>query len=169
MYACCPRGGVEGEEAEGRRGKRTSLRLSLWMGTRRMLPRRPRASVHSSSTNTPTSCDKLPVFSLSSSSSCKLARCVIYYRDTACSHLKRKIQKHFNPNNVGPAGGGRSPGGGLVGGCWSWAAARRPAGSPAGPRTPPQRPRTPTGRPARPSPPPPARTDTRSRFSASTR
>lgn len=49
----------------------TSLRLSFSTGTARMSPRRPVASVHSSSTKAPTSCVKVPAFSFSSSSSCR--------------------------------------------------------------------------------------------------
>lgn len=50
----------------------TSLRLSLSMGTLRTSPRQPRASVHSSSTNTDTSSDKRAAFSFSSRRSCRL-------------------------------------------------------------------------------------------------
>lgn len=59
------------QQAQNNRHNLTSLRLSLLTETVRTLLRQPRASVHSSSTNAPTSCDKLPVFSLSSSSSCQ--------------------------------------------------------------------------------------------------
>ena len=49
----------------------TSLGLMLRAGTLRTLARLPSASVHASSTNTPTSCDSVLQFSSSSSSSCQ--------------------------------------------------------------------------------------------------
>lgn len=77
----------------------TSLRLSLSTETLRMLPRQPRASVHNSSTNIPTSCDKLPVFTFSSKSSCQSKReCIIQLmRSTNLQHCNTKgLRWYFN-------------------------------------------------------------------------
>lgn len=66
----------------------TSLRLSWYTETLRMLLRQPKASVHRSSTNTPTSCDRLPAFSFSSSSSCRSNRADQYTdRQQECTFL----------------------------------------------------------------------------------
>lgn len=120
----------------------TSLRLSFSTGAARMSPRRPVASVHSSSTKAPTSRVKVPAFSFSSSSSCR--------SNGAEAHGSAADQQVWGLKSRPPAGGGQSPGPEPARGRCVSAAARSGSGSLSGRCRPPAPPLRCPGRPARP-------------------
>lgn len=122
----------------------TSLRLSLSTGAARMSPRRPVASVHSSSTKAPTSRVKVPAFSFSSSSSCGSGGGQI-------RSGQQLMWTQWGLTSSQPAGGGQSPGPGPAPGRSFSAAARSGSGSLSGACRPPAPPPRWPERPACPS------------------